>query len=87
MVRRERRDPAEPFAHDVERAVAIEEPPPAVAADDGAEAEVAVAKLRLRGDASGERTGVKGAGHRNRRVRDAPIIMHRASSLRAIPCA
>ena len=72
VVGRERRDPAEPFAHDVERAVTIEEPPPAVAADNGAEAEVAVAKLRLGGDASGERAGIKGAGHTNRRVRDAP---------------
>ena len=65
MVRRKCREPPEPFAYDIERAIAIEQPLAALAADDGAEAEVAVANLRFDGDASGERTGVKGAGHRN----------------------
>ena len=63
VVGRERRDPAEPFAHDVERAVAIEEPPPAVAADNGAEAEVAISRTRL-SRSRRQRTRLKcGLGH------------------------
>ena len=51
VIRRDRLEQAEPFAHDVERAVAVEETLPAVAADDGAEPEIAVAYLRVGGDA------------------------------------
>src|SRR5205823_9297304 len=79
VVRRKRREPPEPFAHDIERAVAIEQPLAALAADDGAKAEVAVAKLRFGGDTPGERAGIEGAGHRNWRVRDVSIMMHRGT--------
>jgi hypothetical protein len=60
LIRRDRLEQAEPFAHDVEGAVAVEETLPAVAADDGAEPEIAVAYLRVGRDARRERTGVEG---------------------------
>ena len=66
MIRSQRGKQAEPFAHDVERAVAIEEALAAVTADDRAEAEIAVTDLRFGGDAGGERAGIEGRCHRIR---------------------
>src|SRR5712671_2889394 len=68
MVRRERLEETEPRPDDIERTVPVEQALPAVPADDGTEAKVAIPRLLVGGAAWGQRAGFEHGLRHDRRM-------------------